>query len=449
MSLSSALFLDLFLGIWSTWVLVHWTERSVFNPGFWYLGLHAFVVTFRLNALYAGSQLLNVSGVRSESEVIRAALASDISLVAVAIASVWAAIRANRGSSRGAPALRPARLNPFVGQVISILCLTMGTAALAFYISAERGTADAMENAMGDFSTTSYPLAIAGFAVQGAVILCVLRGFTPWRIVILLVLLGWTAITLFRMSFVIPSILAMLIHLTMHRKRTISLRWALALLGLGLLWYVGKPVAMAARSGEGFNGVWDAGKGYFQDSMNSGGNDVQLLDLQASFMAASDEQGRRFYGTTILPLMYLPVPRFMWPNKPAINQFAVELSSASRAFSRNGMTPNLTGESYLNFGWWGCVIIPFLYLYGMQAAFLRVRNQGIGSAPRWLYMVMLVIMVQVFRDGMNSLVLYPLVDFLPLFGWGAASMLLASNENGIRHIGRGLPIAMSVRRSYR
>ena len=112
-------------------------------------------------------------------------------------------------------------------------------------------------------------------------------------------------------------------------------------------------------------------------------------------MAASDETGKRFYGSTILPLLYLPIPRYMWPDKPRTNEYAFELSSSLRPVTQVGMTPLLAGESYVNFGWMGCAFIPFLYMLGMQMAFQRVRNLGITSAARLVYVVFLVTMIQV------------------------------------------------------
>ena len=96
----------------------------------------------------------------------------------------------------------------------------------------------------------------------------------------------------------------------------------------------------------------------------AGLSDIQFFDMQATYMAAADEEGRRFYGATVLPLLYLPIPRFVWPDKPRMNEYAFELSSPLRPVTKVGMVTLLSGESYLNFGWIGCAAIPFLYLVG-------------------------------------------------------------------------------------
>ena len=43
-----------------------------------------------------------------------------------------------------------------------------------------------------------------------------------------------------------------------------------------------------------------------------------------------------------------------------------------------------------------------------------------------IFLVFLVSMVQVFRDGLVSLVIFPVVVYFPLLAWGVISELLAA-----------------------
>jgi len=63
---------------------------------------------------------------------------------------------------------------------------------------------------------------------------------------------------------------------------------------------------------------------------------------------------------------------------------------------------------------------------GMQTAYWRLKYREVSSPARWIYLIFLVSMVQVFRDGLVSLVLFPLLNFLPLTGWGIGSMVLSA-----------------------
>jgi hypothetical protein len=150
--------------------------------------------------------------------------------------------------------------------------------------------------------------------------------------------------------------------------------------------------------------------------------------MQATYMAAADQANLRFYGTTVLPLIYLPIPRYIWPDKPPVNEAGREISTATRMIIQTGMIPLLSGEAYINFGWIGCAVIPFLYILGMQMAYRRVRSHDITSAARWVYLIYLMIMIVVFRDGLNPLIIYPVVVYLPLLSWGVISMLLPADR---------------------
>lgn len=450
MTLSIALVVDILLLLSSLWAILQISERSIFNPSLWYVALHAYAVTFRLVLLNLGAEPGWITGIRSDMELVNAAIASDISLLAVVAATGWAAHRASRVVDIGLRGSNPARLSPAIGTVIAILCVTIGTyAAIKFggvaMAARERGI-DVSAVDIGDFEMSSVPRIVAAFAVQGALILCAMRGFTRWRVVLLLALLALCAINLARTFFVLPVLMAVLIYQTMHREHKLSAQWWVTLAALGVLWFVFKPIRQGIQKGEDPGKVWANASAYFEDSLRNPSGDTQLLDLQATYMAAADEAGKRFYGTTVLSVVYLPIPRFVWPDKPRLNDYAVELTSSSRALVREGLTPNLSGEAYLNFGWTGCAVIPFFYILGMQMAYRRVRNQGIMSPARWVYLLFLVCMVQVFRDGLDALVLYPFVDYLPLFSWGLISMLLPAHRARGSHL-KTLNVAQAVNRT--
>jgi hypothetical protein len=110
-----------------------------------------------------------------------------------------------------------------------------------------------------------------------------------------------------------------------------------------------------------------------------------------------------------------------------MNDLELELASTQRPFE-NGMVPTLSGESYVNFGWLGCFVIPFLYIQLLQAGYRRVKGDGIRSAERWLYLIFLVTMIQVFRDGMDAFLTYPFVAYLPLVAWALLSKALGRHS---------------------
>ncbi len=420
---------DILLLVSSLWFILQVSERSIFNPSLWWVALHTYTVTFRLITLNLGVQSISFIGVRSNAELVNAAIASDISLVAVVAATIFDAQRRQKYSASNSPKNTGVQLNPRVGQIISILCLTIGTYALLKFggaaTAARARGIDVSAIDIGRLEQSSYPITIAGFAVQGALLQCALRGFTRWRVVMLVVLLTASSLNLARAAFILAAAMAFLIYQTQQNRTNVPAKWAIGVLLLGLVWFVFKPVARAIADSQDVHQIIASGQDYLIGAVSANGSsDMQFFDMQATYMAAADEAGQRFYGATVVPLLYLPIPRIVWPDKPRMNEYAYELSSPLRPITQVGMVPLLSGESYLNFGWIGCAVIPFLYILGMQIAFQWVRDRGITSAARFIYLVFLVSMVQVFRDGLSSLVIFPIVWYFPLVGWGVISKLM-------------------------
>src|ERR1039458_1443172 len=99
MDIRVALITDIVLLISSLWCILIVSERSIFNPSLWWVALHTYTVTFRLITLNLGAQSPLFFGVRSDIELVNAAIASDISLLAVVVATIFEAHRDSRKRS--------------------------------------------------------------------------------------------------------------------------------------------------------------------------------------------------------------------------------------------------------------------------------------------------------------------------------------------------------------
>lgn len=420
MTFSVALMIDIAVLIPVTWFVIQVSGLNLYNPSLLWLVLHLYAVTLRLGALAAGYQVSRFAGILTDDEVIRAALADDIALVAVALAVALAAAKFSDRFKLSPPNVK---LNPLIGKFLSVFCLIAGTFCLLAFGFGVTGNA---ASKIGNIATTSYPLWIAGFAAQGAVIQCALYGFTPLRIGLLLATTWITSIRMHRANALLPVLMAIIIYHLAKRKMWISIRWGFGLLALGLVFYAYKPFSYAIMVGEGYRSGLEAAQQYLMESKATGEGDNQLLDEQATYMAAADDLGKRFYGSTVLPLVYLPIPRYLWPDKPSIAQFAIDLTSNGRPIATTGMTALLTGESYINFGWLGCFAVPFLYMFAMMYGYYRVRYSDPASAQRWFYLVMFIALIQVYRDGLNSIVLFGFVVLFPMVAWSFLSVLAAA-----------------------
>lgn len=420
MNFGFELAIDITVLVSVSWFVIEVVGLNLFNPGLLWVVLHFYAVTLRLLALAAGYQVASFAGVLQNEDLIRAALADDLALVAIAAAIGFAALKF---PNRFRGPRNEVQLDPFIGKVLSVFCIFAGTfCLLAFGFGA---ASSAREN-IGALATTSYPLWIAGFAVEGAVIQCALYGFTPLRIGILFATAGITSIRLHRTNAVLPILMAILIYHAIKGKKWINTRWAVSLALMFVVFFGYKPFQYAIVTGNGFKNGLEEAKFYLQDVRETGEGDSQFLDEQATFMAAADDLDKRFYGATVLPLFYLPIPRYLWPDKPSIAQFAIDLTTPRRPIATTGMTALLVGESYVNFGWLGCFGIPFLYMLAMMYGYYSMASSSLGSTRTWLYLTMFITMIQVYRDGLNSIVLFGFVIFTPMVLWPFLSMVFAA-----------------------
>src|ERR1700677_4774718 len=121
-----AMVVDILLLVGSVWCVLQIADRSIFNPSLWYLALHAYSVTFRLILLAGGALSASFIGVSSDTELVNAAIAADISLLAVVAATILASRKTNVSNDGSSLGSNSDQLSPRLGHFISILCITIG-----------------------------------------------------------------------------------------------------------------------------------------------------------------------------------------------------------------------------------------------------------------------------------------------------------------------------------
>jgi len=67
------------------------------------------------------------------------------------------------------------------------------------------------------------------------------------------------------------------------------------------------------------------------------------------------------HGYTYGLIFYLPIPRSMWEEKPIVRIGGVVGPTIFDTNERSGVPPGISGEAYLNFGWFGIILIPLIY----------------------------------------------------------------------------------------
>lgn len=123
-----------------------------------------------------------------------------------------------------------------------------------------------------------------------------------------------------------------------------------------------------------------------------------------------------FYGSSILMIFYLWIPRFFFPNKPLTGAGEFTLTLWPDKYLHNGATlpPGLIGELYLNFSWYGIVfgmlIIGFTYGYYWKKFAINKNNDFVNSI---FFVILISLMIHFFRGELCSPLLLSIFFIVP------------------------------------
>jgi hypothetical protein len=395
--------------------------RSLLHPAVMFLVCHCYIVTVRLFQLESGMRPMTYSfeWPVAMGEVVRAAIASDIALVAMALG--WLAARywgERRLVANEQPQilLSKARVQfaAFLAIVLSIMAIILvGPAGLRD----ERLVA-------GTAASSGYLLAAAGWTGWGFCLLHYIYGFPPLLLAATIsVLFGSMMFSAFRGIVIIPLVFLIILYLARRQKKRFPVGLLIAAPLLWIIWLPMKPIFYSLQQGDQVEvamekGIDTAFHNFGRE--NGSGIDFQFLDMIGSTMTLVDMHGQHFWGASVAPLLVSPIPRLVWPDKPHLNQYQEELDIPSRAMAKLNMTAGLVGECYADFGWAGVVLIPFLVSVAFTASYLRLSGTNVFSPGCLLYLMFLSTFMQFYRDGLVSAVWFPFVHCAPV-GWLAVS----------------------------
>jgi hypothetical protein len=217
-----------------------------------------------------------------------------------------------------------------------------------------------------------------------------------------------------RFRVIIPLILLLQIYLDRRSLKWPPLRLAPLLLVVILLFYPLKTIGRLAQAGADFSETADASMEIIQGAIAGQADDQTFLDQFASAVTLTDYNGRFFYGGTYLPILTLPIPKQIWPDKPGLADYLDEISRPWRPMKEFGMIVTLLGESYINFGYVGLIVIPMLLAYILSRVYFRAYRKNYYTAYHFAYLLIASNLLQVYRDGLASLVIFTFVNMMPL-----------------------------------
>jgi hypothetical protein len=188
----------------------------------------------------------------------------------------------------------------------------------------------------------------------------------------------------FRTLFLISSVAAPLTNKLSRRKMVVVMA-SLAILFIAYS-YVQRTIRTNFTIGRAAES--------FEESLNDAGADAEGYDWYAFFVFGGDldafENGMQMlraipeyhdylYGSTMVAVLYNPVPRILWPDKPSPSPIDI---LAKNGFGL-GSIPNpniavsLIGELYANFGWFG--VLLGMTVFGLLSRRIHSHLSSLGT----------------------------------------------------------------------
>ncbi len=436
-NLSLACFIDFVSVVACCVVLIKRGRLSHAHPAAIYLVFHITTFTVRSIGILMGAPTLfstfgpAYSPVTSD-EIARALFTADVALIVMTLAWLRAAKVDRAISARSAGSHKPSRelSSEHLWRVV-VLAFPIGVVSLVLL-----DRIPIFHNTGGDFATTSSWFLILQLWPGLSLLALMYRyGFRWWLNIPMAVYLVIMAVQGFdRFRVVIPVLLLVQIYLDRHRMRWPTARAGVALIALAALFYPLKDVGNLAAAGASPGDIAANASQQLGEVVTGSHPDQQFEDEYASALTLIDENGKFYYGTVYAPLVTLPIPREWWPDKPSTADYINDFSRPWRPMHEMGMIVTFLGEAYANFGYLGIVLVPGLVAYFLGLAYFAAYRRPYLSLVRFAYLLIAANLIQVWRDGLQSLVLFTLVNMMPLMILIALHYLLPPERYRGRHL---------------
>ncbi len=441
------LVVDLFLVIGSVLLLMKFSDLRHSHPATVYLIFHVFVVTSRLFALINGAPTLFTDrGYEfmpvTLDEITRATILLQIALVFMTIGWIKASWDHTRNTyMKASPLLSHHPLSLKIVKAVVSITLPVGLFGLIFFAYIPfRGTVSLTLNGWEDSHWFLITQTWVGLSMLALIYCYGLRKPFVIMLIIYLIIMALQGYGRFRV--VIPLILLIQIYLDRRQRRWPSATLITLILAGALLFFPLKTVAKLVQQKSQLPDLQELVMTTFQDVVRGQNNNQEFLDQFAAALPLIDGNGKVYYGSTYLVLLSAPIPRQLWPNKPSLAQYINDISLPWRPMFKLGMIVTFLGEAYANFRYMGIIFVPLLFAYWLGRLHLNAYKLPYLSVERFAYLLICCNLIQVFRDGLVSLVVFIFINMMPL---ALIAMLHLIGESDFLPHNRYRRISYSVR----
>ena len=394
-----------------TTVIILMIQRMAFwHPLTAYLLFHLYSFTYRAFKIYGGAPLMYQGQANAEAitidEINRAMLWADIALVIFVLASLWAHLNFDANVER--PTVRRV-MNPNIARTIGILCLPIG----AYFLY---GVKSATLNLSVDNASAGYVQVMAMWPIGALGLLVFAFGFRWYLVGLIAFFLGVVALQGYhRFMLILPLLFFAAYYLQSTKRRWPTLLIVVGALLVALIFPRLKSIGASVQYGDYANAIALVKESFVSDKNEfTPGPNEDFLDQFAGGLSLIDTNDRKFWGSTYVAIVTLPIPRAWWPNKPGLADHLQEISTSGRQYSVEGRIITYLGESYLNFGYAGLFLIPALMGYLLTAYCLHANTGPMQRLSRYVYLVVFMALIQTFRDGLLSIFVFTIVHNMPM-----------------------------------
>jgi hypothetical protein len=422
-SLQTCLFLD---GLIVTLVIaLSFWRLSFWHPLTAYLFFHIYSFTVRAYYIYNGAPTIYSGSVNNyedvtSDELTRALLTADIALIVFAVAS-WLAHRSFQARSHLPVSRRILNIN--IVKTVALVCLPPGLVLFFLF-----KTTQVFEDGAG-----GYLAAAAQWPIGITCLLVFAFGFRWYSCLLLAVILGLVSVQGYhRFMLVLPLMFLASLYLQRRGFRWPTIPILLGAAALAMVFPRLKYIGQAIREGDMKEAGLQLSQSFVKDdSQHKVDYGESYFDQYACGLSMIDYNGKMFWGSTYLGIVTLPIPRAWWPGKPALNEHVLEISTSTRQFGREGRIITYLGEAYANFGHAGLVIIPAMLGYALTAFCLHATTGPWQRLSRYVYLACFMAFIQLFRDGLYSLVVFTVAHNIPMLVVIVSHMLPGGTEKSL------------------
>jgi hypothetical protein len=412
-SLLPYLLLDVF--VVATVIVLMFRRMAFWHPLTAYLLFHLYSFSYRALNIFGGAPLMYTGQANAEAitveEINRAMLWADFGLAVFAFASFCAHLQFDAKAEQ--PVVRRV-MNPKIARTIGVLCLPVG----AFFLY---GIKSATLDLSVDSASAGYVQVMAMWPMGVLGLLVFAFGFRWYLVGLIVFFLGVVALQGYhRFMLILPLLYFAALYLQSQRRRWPNILIIVAGLFVGMVFPRLKYIGQALQYGDTQEAMAQFGQAFVRDKQVLGETlaTEDFLDQFAGGLSLIDDNDRKFWGSTYLAILTLPIPRAWWPNKPGLADHMHEISTSGRQYNIEGRIFTYLGESYINFGYAGFILIPAMVGYILTALCLHATAGPMLRLGRYLYLVFFMALIQTFRDGLLSIFVFTVVHNMPmLFTW--------------------------------